>query len=380
MSVFVYPLVQGEQPMRFILTLLMLCLLILPSVSFAQDDDRCDFNSIRSEFARQLSEATSIEDLEQLNADLTFALASCSADVEQLTKDAEHIIKNPEGTGLRDQDVIAVSAGTETVILRFNLNEFNKTRQANADFALISCHLWERGFITQTFEFTATMNGGEQTAVEMVLLPSAQDEVDCEDVENISMTLYADTYNIHSDLNPTPTPRPELPYDVVYLSGTRYVNTTMANVRSGPGDSYDVIGTVSDGETIVLTGLSNDWYGFQFEGTVGWIYNTLTIGIDPSTANRFELNVANVPGVKSVRSAFISEIGDGIFPYLEIDTLPGYTDVSMAQTLYQIALIEVNTAYGSGTSFEFSVILWDGENPAISWLWDNRGNEWSTLR
>ena len=121
-----------------------------------------------------------------------------------LEDNAEHLIKNTRGTVLSDNDVERVIANELVVTLRFELQKNDRARQANSDFTLIACNLWANGFTYQTFQFTATMSGGQPEAVEMILPPTARELIDCENPESVSMALYAERYDIHPELQPTP--------------------------------------------------------------------------------------------------------------------------------------------------------------------------------
>lgn len=188
--------------MRIILTFLIVSILILPSIASAQDEGTCDIPAIQSEFATRISQANTLDELHALNLDFANALRLCG--FVDLADEAESIIKNTDGTGLRDDDVERVVANHLVVTLRYGLHEQNRAGQANRDFALIACNLWDHGFLAQDFQFTATMNGGKQEAVEMILPASAREFIDCNNPENVSMALYAERYDIHKDLNPTP--------------------------------------------------------------------------------------------------------------------------------------------------------------------------------
>ncbi len=51
-------------------------------------------------------------------------------------------------------------------------------------------------------------------------------------------------------------------------------NTGGANVRSGPGTVYQIIGGLDGGKTAVVKGRNagNDWLAIDFNGTTGWVY------------------------------------------------------------------------------------------------------------
>ncbi len=70
---------------------------------------------------------------------------------------------------------------------------------------------------------------------------------------------------------PTPTPTP-LPTYVAEITGE------LVNLRSGPGDSYDVLAIIPRGETVELMGKTDDgeWIMVRAgDGEEGWIYKDL---------------------------------------------------------------------------------------------------------
>lgn len=97
-----------------------------------------------------------------------------------------------------------------------------------------------------------------------------------------------DTPTAVSEFSATPsfTPIPELPSATPIPSGTACSPTvttnTVANVRSGPGQVYNIIGAIPLGGTAAVDGKSYDggWWYIQFAGGEGghaWISNTVTI-------------------------------------------------------------------------------------------------------
>lgn len=59
---------------------------------------------------------------------------------------------------------------------------------------------------------------------------------------------------------------------------TAIVNTKSLKVRSGPGLTYDVIGSVSAGEEVTIHQTQDDWYQIDYKGLKGWIASWLTTG------------------------------------------------------------------------------------------------------
>lgn len=66
-------------------------------------------------------------------------------------------------------------------------------------------------------------------------------------------------------------------YEVKDTSLTCYVNSEKGlNVRSGPSTDYSVIGTLSNGSKIKVTGESGGWYRFDYNGKDGFVATKYT--------------------------------------------------------------------------------------------------------
>ena len=77
-------------------------------------------------------------------------------------------------------------------------------------------------------------------------------------------------------------------YEVKDTSLTSYVNSEKGlNVRSGPSTDYSVIGTLSNGSKIEVTGESGGWYRFDYNGKDGFVATkyTTTQASDPNGSN-----------------------------------------------------------------------------------------------
>lgn len=59
--------------------------------------------------------------------------------------------------------------------------------------------------------------------------------------------------------------------DVNMLLSTARVTSSTLNIRTGPGTSYPVIGSASEGEKFAIVGERNGWYEIALEGNTGWI-------------------------------------------------------------------------------------------------------------
>lgn len=72
---------------------------------------------------------------------------------------------------------------------------------------------------------------------------------------------------------------------IVYGAAT--VDADYLNIRSGPGMSYSVIGSVSDGKIVVIIERTSDaWYEICYDGTVGYVSTDFLV--DVYTAEDFE--------------------------------------------------------------------------------------------
>src|SRR5262249_1977142 len=73
---------------------------------------------------------------------------------------------------------------------------------------------------------------------------------------------------------PTSTPLPPTPTSEPVMATVR----VGANVRSGPGLSFDVVGTVQEGAEVTLLSVSNDWYQIRYSDTLsGWMLNEVLV-------------------------------------------------------------------------------------------------------
>lgn len=93
------------------------------------------------------------------------------------------------------------------------------------------------------------------------------------------------------------------------LAETAVVNTSTLKVRSGPGLSYDVIGTVTSGEQFDILTTENDWYQINDNGQIGWIASWLTTGLQTSTENQSAIIQVKKLNVRSSASQSASLLG-----------------------------------------------------------------------
>lgn len=66
------------------------------------------------------------------------------------------------------------------------------------------------------------------------------------------------------------------------------------NVRSGPGLSYDIIGSLKQGDSLQILDTYNDWYKISYKGHDGWIASWLT---ESSTKSDGQDVIAQVDGL-----------------------------------------------------------------------------------
>jgi len=69
-------------------------------------------------------------------------------------------------------------------------------------------------------------------------------------------------------------------FSVTDMNSTATVGDSTLNVRSGPGKEYDAIGRVSPGDTLTVTGeTDNSWYQIDFSGKEGYVFSDyVTLG------------------------------------------------------------------------------------------------------
>lgn len=93
---------------------------------------------------------------------------------------------------------------------------------------------------------------------------------------------------------PTLTPLPTIP--PIVLSPTSQPSVELlaivvrnANIRSGPGTDYAIVGVAEEGMSITLRGIRDSWYAISTaDGVEGWMSETV-LEIDPQTAEAVPL-------------------------------------------------------------------------------------------
>ncbi|MBL7179568.1 MAG: SH3 domain-containing protein [Desulfobacterales bacterium] len=87
------------------------------------------------------------------------------------------------------------------------------------------------------------------------------------------------------------------------------VAVDVANIRSGPGTTFDIIWKVGKYHPLNITDKSGPWYHFRdFEGDQGWIHKSLIREIPSIITNQEECNIRSGPGT-SFKTLFTVEKG-----------------------------------------------------------------------
>ncbi len=75
------------------------------------------------------------------------------------------------------------------------------------------------------------------------------------------------------------------------------VSAPVANIRSGPGTTYDIIWKVEKYHPLNVFETSGPWYHFRdFEGDEGWIHQSLVRKISSIITNKEKCNIRSGPG------------------------------------------------------------------------------------
>ncbi|MCP4646526.1 MAG: SH3 domain-containing protein [bacterium] len=71
-------------------------------------------------------------------------------------------------------------------------------------------------------------------------------------------------------------PPPSNPFETVVVTGR------VVNLRQGPGTQYAVVGSASNGDSLMVTGEAPEWYRVYVpeKSLFAWIYSGLTSGAD----------------------------------------------------------------------------------------------------
>ncbi len=89
---------------------------------------------------------------------------------------------------------------------------------------------------------------------------------------------------------------------IMLLAGTASaerlaVSAPVANIRSGPGTSHNVLWKVEKYFPLRVIEKSGDWYHFEdFEGDKGWVHQSLVSKISAVVTKNDECNIRSGPG------------------------------------------------------------------------------------
>ncbi|QEY19289.1 N-acetylmuramoyl-L-alanine amidase [Psychrobacillus sp. AK 1817] len=92
------------------------------------------------------------------------------------------------------------------------------------------------------------------------------------------------------------------------------VNVDSLKVRSGPGLTYDAIGSVQKNEKLTIISKENDWLKVKYKNTSGWVASWYTTEETSDLANKqivSKVNRLNVRTAPSVSSAVIGQLNEG---------------------------------------------------------------------
>ena len=78
------------------------------------------------------------------------------------------------------------------------------------------------------------------------------------------------------------------------------VSAPVANIRSGPGTSHNVLWKVEKYFPLRVIEKSGDWYHFEdFEGDKGWVHQSLVSKISAVVTKNDECNIRSGPGTSN---------------------------------------------------------------------------------
>ena len=92
---------------------------------------------------------------------------------------------------------------------------------------------------------------------------------------------------------------------VIFLTaGTAFaermaINVPKANIRSGPGNQYDIIWNCEKFYPVQVVNKSGEWYRFKdFEGDEGWIHNSILDNTATVITKNEKCNIRSGPGTE----------------------------------------------------------------------------------
>lgn len=92
------------------------------------------------------------------------------------------------------------------------------------------------------------------------------------------------------------------------------VNVSSLKVRSGPGLTYDIIGSVKQNEKLMVIGKENDWLQIQYKDSSGWVASWYTTSETIEMENKqiiSKVNKLNVRTEPALSSAVIGQLQEG---------------------------------------------------------------------
>lgn len=94
------------------------------------------------------------------------------------------------------------------------------------------------------------------------------------------------------------------------------ITATIANIRSGPGSTYDILWNVQQYYPFEVIKKKGAWYQFRdFEGDTGWVHDSLTGKIPCVITTKPQANVRKGPGTTY---EILFSVGSGVpFKVLE---------------------------------------------------------------
>ena len=95
------------------------------------------------------------------------------------------------------------------------------------------------------------------------------------------------------------------------------VTANIANIRSGPGTNHPILFEAEKYYPLIVLKKAGNWFQVKdFEGDVGWIFNTLVQEVTTVITKKSKCNIRSGPGLKD-QVLFIAERG---VPFLVIGT------------------------------------------------------------
>ena len=107
-------------------------------------------------------------------------------------------------------------------------------------------------------------------------------------------------------------------YEIPTISAkgeTVIINTKSLNVRTGPGLTYPVTGSMKQGERAEVLSTSGDWHEIRFGTGTGWIASWLVISENAKEASAMtavsKVNALNIRTEPSLSAAVIGQMNAG---------------------------------------------------------------------